>query len=369
MEELRVSYRLAVAPSEAPARAEALAREQSVEVPRAVLRDPIATERTLARVESVESLSETSALARITFPVAASALDPGQLLNLLFGNASLQSDVECLDAEFPASLLDALGGPRFGITGLRERLGVTGRALTCTAAKPMGLAPAALAELVHAFALAGLDVIKDDHGLADHDFCPFEARVEACLAAASRAADETGRLALYVPNLMGTPERIWRQLDFAQQRGARAVMVSPLLVGLPTFWELCQRRASLPVLAHPAFSGLRGMALPLLQGSLLRAYGADAVIFVGWAGRFGTSREVCAELVSRLRDGWGDLRPALPVPGGGIEVANAAEQVAFYGRDCLLLCGGDLQLDPGSPLARARAFVQAVAEASAGESD
>ena len=368
MEILRVSYRLAVPPGEAPARAEALAREQSVEVPRAVLRDPVATQRTLGRVESVEPLSETSALARIVFPLAATAQDPAQLLNVLFGNASLQGDVECLDAELPPSLLDALGGPRFGISGVRERLGVAGRALTCTAAKPMGLSAEALAELVHAFARAGLDVIKDDHGLANHEFCPFEARVEACLAAASRAADETGRRALYVPNLIGSPERLWRQLDFAQERGAQAVMVSPLLVGLPTFWELCQRRVSVPVLAHPAFSGVRGMALPLLQGSLLRAYGADAVIFVGWAGRFGTPREVCTELASRLRDGWGDLQPALPVPGGGIEVANAAAQVAFYGRDCMLLCGGDLQLDAGPPAARARAFVEAVAEASAGES-
>ena len=367
MDVLRVSYRLAVSPSDAPARADALAREQSVEVPRAVLRDPSVSERTLGRVESVEPLSETSALARIVFPLDATARDPAQLLNLLFGNASLQSDVECVDADFPEPLLEALRGPRFGVAGFREILGVEGRALTCTAAKPMGLSPTALAELVHAFALAGLDVIKDDHGLADHAFCPFEARVEACLLAASRAADETGRLALYVPNLIGTPERVWRQLDFAQESGARAVMVSPLLLGLPTFWELCQRRTSLPVLAHPSFSGLRGLAAPLLLGSLLRAYGADAVIFVGWAGRFGTSREQCAELASRLRVGWGGVQPALPVPGGGIALANAAEQVAFYGRDCMLLCGGDLQLDEGPPSARARAFVRAVAEASLAE--
>lgn len=364
MDVLRVSYRLAVSPSEAPARAEALAREQSVEVPRAVLRDASVAERTLGRVESVEPLSETSALAHIAFPLTATARDPAQLLNLLFGNASLQADVDCVDAEFPESLLEALQGPRFGVAGLREILGVEARALTCTAAKPMGLSPESLAELVHAFALAGLDVVKDDHGLADHDFCPFEARVEACLDAASRAADETGRLALYVPNLIGTPERVWRQLDFAQRRGARAVMVSPLLLGLPTFWELCHRRASLPVLAHPSFSGLRGLGAPLLHGSLLRAYGADAVIFVGWAGRFGTPREACAELASRLRTCWGGLRRALPVPGGGIALENAAEQVAFYGADCMLLCGGDLQLDSGPPTRRARAFVQAVAEAS-----
>ena len=364
MDLMRVSYRLAVGPGESQARAERLALEQSVEAPRRVVRDRQVEERALGRVEAVTQLSETSALARIAFPLAATACDPAQLLNLLFGNGSLQPDVECVDAEFPEALQQALGGPRFGIAGLRERLGVADRALTCTAAKPMGLAPDALAELVHSFALAGLDVVKDDHGLADHDFCPFEARVTACLQAVTRAADASGRRCLYVPNLIGTPERIWRQLDFAQERGARAVMVSPMLIGLPTFWELCGQRASVPVFAHPSFAGVRRLGAELLHGTLLRLYGADAVIFVGWAGRFGTSREVCADLSARLRGDWGALRPALPVPGGGIEVENAADQVAFYGRDCMLLCGGDLQLDAESPGRRARAFVAAVAEAS-----
>ena len=70
----------------------------------------------------------------------------------------------------------------------------------------MGLGPAELAELCRTFARAGLDIVKDDHGLADHPFCPFEARVEKCLRAAEDAARDTGRLTLYVPNLIGTPD-------------------------------------------------------------------------------------------------------------------------------------------------------------------
>jgi len=132
--------------------------------------------------------------------LAATACDLAQLLNVLFGNTSLHPDVECADAVFPRSLIEALHGPRFGIEGLRKAVGVYERALTCTAAKPMGLAPQALAELVRQFARAGIDVVKDDHGLAEHAFCPFEARVDACLAAADAVADETGRRqALYEP--------------------------------------------------------------------------------------------------------------------------------------------------------------------------
>jgi ribulose-bisphosphate carboxylase large chain len=265
----------------------------------------------------------------------------------------------------PPTLLAALEGPRFGIEGLRKAVDVHDRALTCTAVKPLGLRPAALADLLRDFGRGGIDVVKDDQGLADHDFCPFDERVRACLAAAERVADETGRRPLYVPNLIGTPDALFRQLELAQQLGARAVMASPLLIGLPVFWELCHRHASVPVLAHPSFASAQGCAPEVLFGTLLRCYGADAVIFVGYAGRFRVPRETCRALAGNLRGPLGDLLPALPVPGGGVELDNAAELVAFYGRDAMLLSGGSLQLEEGRVFERSRAFAETVREASA----
>jgi ribulose-bisphosphate carboxylase large chain len=361
MERLIVTYRLEVAPDAAEARAESVAREQTVEVPRAVVRDPFIENEVMGRVDAVEVVDERVALARIAYPVAATALDPAQLLNVVFGNTSLHPDAMCVDVEFPASVLSALAGPRFGLEGIRKQTGVFGRALTCTAAKPMGHGPEALGGLVHAFGRAGIDVVKDDHGLADHAFCRFEPRVRACLAAADRAADETGHRPLYVPNLIGTPDVVFRQLELAESCGARAVMASPMLIGLPVFWELCHRRASVPVLAHPAFGGAQRFAADLLFGSLLRLYGADAVIFVGYAGRFSTPREVCHSLAERLRRPWGGLAPALPTPGGGVELDNARELLDFYGPDTMLLSGGSLQLEEGRTEARARAFAEVVA--------
>src|SRR6185312_10092814 len=96
----------------------------------------------------------------------------------------------------PDAAFDWLPGPRAGIAGLRALTGVPGRPLLATALKPIGLRPAQLAALCGTFVRAGIDLVKDDHGLADHPFCPFEARVEACLRAAEDAARETGRRAL-----------------------------------------------------------------------------------------------------------------------------------------------------------------------------
>ena len=120
-----------------------------------------------------------------------------------------------------------------------------------------------------------------------------------------------------------------------------------MLIGLPAFWELCQLRAGVPVLAHPAFGGALRIAPEALFGQLFRLFGADAVIFVSFGSRFAASREPCRRLAANLRESWPGVMPSLPVPAGGIEAENAAEVVAFYGRDSMLLVGGSLQAGPG----------------------
>jgi ribulose-bisphosphate carboxylase large chain len=365
MDLMRVTYRLDVDPADAPARAESIALEQTVEVPRSVVRDAFIEQSILGRVESVAPSGDGAMLATIAFPSASTALDPAQLLNVLFGMTSLHPDATCVGVEFPESILAALQGPRFGIEGLRKATGAYERALTCTAVKPLGQSPEALADLLRSFARAGIDVVKDDQGLADHPFCPFEDRVRACLAAADEVAAETGHRTLYVPNLIGTPESVFRQLELAESAGARAVMASPMLIGLPVFWELCRRRASVPVLAHPSFGGAQRFAPAALFGSLYRLYGADAVIFVGYAGRFRTPRGACRDLVDALVAPWSGLAPSLPVVGGGVGLDDIAELLQFYGRDAMLLVGGSLQVEEGALLDRSRAFVRAVHEASA----
>jgi ribulose-bisphosphate carboxylase large chain len=119
-----------------------------------------------------------------------------------------------------------------------------------------------------------------------------------------------------------------------------------------------------PVLAHPAFGGAQRIAPEALFGRLLRLFGADAVIFVSFGSRFAASREPCRKLAANLREPWEPIRPALPVPAGGIAAENAAEVVAFYGRDSMLLVGGSLQAGPDSVAERSRAFVATVERAA-----
>jgi ribulose-bisphosphate carboxylase large chain len=360
---MRVTYRLDVDSGEAEARAEELALEQTVEVPRVVVRDPFVAEQIMGRVEALTPDPEGGQRATISYPAIATAHDPAQLMNVVFGNSSLHPDVECVDVELPTSLLQALRGPRFGIDGLRKVAGAHGRPMTCTTLKPMGLSPGAFADLFRVFARTGVDFIKDDHGLAEHAFCPFEERVRACVAAELEVFEETGHRTVYVPNLIGTPKTILQQLDVAEACGARAVMVSPMLIGLPFFWELCQERSSVPVVAHPAFGGVQRIRAEVLFGRILRAYGADAVIFVNSGSRFSPPEAQCRRLAEHLTAPWEGIQPALPVPGGGIAVENAGSIARQYGVDSMLLIGGNLQIEADRTAERCRAFVEAVAAA------
>ena len=317
-------------------------------------------DRVLPELLEIEETEAGSSLVRVAYPAVTSALDASQLLNVLFGNSSLLPGLSLVDVDFPDEMLVAFGGPRRGVAGLREATGRDEGALTCTALKPMGLRPDELARLAALFARAGIDVIKDDHGLADHPFCPWEERVRACQEAVAATNAREGTRALYAPNLCGAPTEVTRQAALASGLGARAAMVEPMLAGVGTLHALaCSSDESL-LLAHPALGGACAIAPELLLGRLFRLFGADAVIYPHHGGRFAYSEQRCRALARRLRETWGPLRPAMPVPAGGMSVERVDELLAFYGDDVMLLLGGSLYLAGDELEARARDFVEKV---------
>ncbi len=343
-------------PGEEAARADTLRLEQSIELPRAAIRPEIESDGLLPSIHAIERLSEERIRVSLGFPLDLIGDCPAQFLNLLFGNSSLLEDVVLETIRLPDALDELFPGPRFGIAGWRALTNRSRGALAATALKTVGLGPEECAALCATFARAGLDLIKDDHGLANQACCPFAPRLRACLSAVSAVADETGHEALYVPNLIGTPESIAHQLELCHELGVRAVMTTPFLCGLPFFHELVAR-AEMPVMAHPALGGLR-VAPRTLLGTLLRIFGADAVIFPHHGGRFAFSIEACHEIGEQLRHCNTTRRPALPVPAGGMDATRVGELVAFYGSDVMLLIGGSLYLAGDDLLEKSRAFVR-----------
>lgn len=359
MQGLEAIYQIESTPNQIEARAEALAIEQSIEMPPAAVRQPEVLHEVLAQVASIQKAEKGYYRVILRFASQTTAFETAGLLNVLFGNCALQEDVELVDLNLPTELLSAFAGPRFGIAGLRQLTEVYDRPLTCTALKPQGLSPTELAELARTFALGGIDIVKDDHGLTNQPYAPFAERVPVIQKAITEANVQTGGHTLYAPMLTGSPKNLLERLRTAKQAGVQVVLVAPMLIGLPAFAELVED-LEMAVLAHPAFAGHR-IAPPLMLGKLFRLLGADATIFPNYGGRFAYSTETCMSLAQAARVPWGHLRPTLPVPAGGMTVERVEEMVSFYGPDSMLLIGGNLLMAGDRLLERTQAFAQKVA--------
>jgi ribulose-bisphosphate carboxylase large chain len=317
--------------------------------------DPWVLEHVVGRVEEITQEGDLSYRVVIGLSAITVGDNPAQLLSMLFGNVSLQGDVDLVDVVLPPSTLDGFRGPNHGIAGLRQLTAVPKRPLTCSALKPQGAPTAALAELCRQLAGAGIDLVKDDHGLADQSTSPFDERVKAC----QHAIESSGTGALYAPSVVGTPRQVAQRLQVATDEGVRVVLMAPMVYGLPAFGELTQDHPDIAFLAHPAFAGTGRIAPALLFGKLFRMYGADSVIYPNYGGRFAYTPTECTAIASGARCSWHGFRPALPVPAGGMSVARVGEIVDFYGPDVMLLISGDLLASPN--IARqAQRFVQAV---------
>lgn len=342
---LRVRYRLELRRREgARARAEALAREQTVELDAALVPAALRS-RIPGRVRVLES-GPRAARVEIAFDPALVAGDLPQLLNLLFGNVSMQSGVRVEAIAWPDELLATLPGPRQGIAGLRRLAGVPARPLLCAALKPLGLAPRDLAALAGRLARGGVDLVKDDHSLAGQPCAPFAERLARCQEAVARANAATGGATLYLPNLTGPAATLLERAARARAAGCRAALVSPLLVGLDRVAEIAAA-SGLALLGHPSLSGgllgrRHGLAPELVWGDLFRLAGCDGVIYPNAGGRFRFGLAECLAVACRLRAPLGGHRPAFPVLGGGVDAGALGRWRRVYGEDTVLLLGGSL---------------------------
>lgn len=334
-------------PSIAATRANALRVEQTIEFPADLVPDDDIQHHVVGRIESIDEVGPERTRAVVSYAVETTGFELPQLLNVLWGNSSILPGIRLVDVVLPDSLLARFPGPRFGVAGLRELLDAPTRPLLATALKPMGLSPERLADAAYELACGGIDIIKDDHSLADQPFAPYIERIRACAAAVRRANDETGRRSIYLPSVNAPFDQLAGRTEAALEVGAGGLLVLPGITGLDHMRHLAAT-AGVPIMAHPAFLGSfsasphGGIDHGTIYGTLMRLAGADLSIYPNHGGRFSFTADECRSIAARLTAPLGDLAPALPAPGGGMTLTRVPEIVEFYGDDVALLIGGDL---------------------------
>ncbi len=331
---------------------EKMALEQTVELPGAAIRDDRILKDIAGKVISIheaESKGTERFIVKMAYPVSVSNYEIPQFLNLLYGNISFKPGVKVIDVDFAEGFLLSFKGPKFGIEGIRRLTGAFDRPLVATALKPMGTSAEGLAEICYRFALGGVDIIKDDHGLVDFPFCRFEERVTKCVQAVEQAQQKTGKRTVYFPNITDRFDRIIKNADFAVKANAGGLLISPFLTGLDCVRYLAESEGiDKPIMSHPSFTGIfytgadSGIAPDLVLGKLFRLIGIDSSVYPNYGGRFSFTKETCFSIARMLTGRFHNIRPSFPTPAGGMDLEDIPEIVQFYGKDIILLIGGSL---------------------------
>ena len=331
-----------------------------------------------AHIVEISSAEGDAVDAAIAFP-AANFEDGGfpMLLTTLLGNdPSTGIAATLVELTLPDSYVTRFPGPRLGIDGWRERLGVHGRPLLLNPMKPCtGLSPDATARIAADVARGGVDLVKDDEVLADASFSRIAERCRAVRRALDAVAAETGHRARYVVSITDRAKRVREHVHAAVENGADGVLVAVLTTGLDTLQEVAEMLdGRLPVMAHNAgldlFGGSGGrdglgVAPEVLVGRLARLAGADSVhVTTPWA-HLPTPEPLFRRIVERLRDGWSGLAPSFPVVGGGMVAAQLPDVIRLVGPDCILSVGGAINGHPAGATVGAREMMAALVEAVA----
>lgn len=365
-----VDYRVTGTEAEARTKAALICNDQTVEAPDKIIPAGIVREQILGRIERFVG-GAGCALVTVSYPAELLGRDCAQLLGVLFGISSLRPGIRAERLDVPDAAGYAWPGPRFGRSGLRDLAGVPVRPLVCGVLKPLGLSPAALADLAYQFAVGGLDLVKDDQGLADQPFCPFEERVARCAESVAKANRETGRRCLYFAHVSGRWETLKQRALFAKRAGAGGLLLCPGLTGFDALRDLAMDDAvALPILSHPSLLGSftvhadNGMAPSLVFGQLPRLAGADASLYPTYHAGFPITREDCRAIAKTCGESWGNLKPIFPTAAGRMGFERVLEMCEFYGQDLLFILGSSIQQHRSGLVKACRLFMDEVSRSA-----
>ncbi len=316
----------------------------------------------------VAGAEETVFVLRVAFPMANFANSFTILMTALVGNdVSTALQTKLIDIELFGNASRSFHSPKKGIDDLRQLTGVYGRPVVLNMIKPCtGFTPEEGAKLFYASACGGIDLIKDDELLGSPSYNQVEARVRAYLKASESAFEQTGKKAVYMPNISGSPQKMRDNAKAAVQAGAKACLVNFVFGGLDALAEICEEFGdSLFIMAHYAGVGVMnwargGIANPVFLGILPRLAGAHAVMTM-----FPNRQDASAMLdfyqtVQAQNLPMNGIRPLVTTVGGGITPINQEALQKELGSDVIIGIGGAVQGHPMGTTAGAKTAMEAV---------
>ncbi|UCE37957.1 MAG: ribulose-bisphosphate carboxylase large subunit [Thermoplasmata archaeon] len=353
-------------------------------------------EKLRAKVFRIEKVSENSGFVWLAYPL--DHFDTKNILQILAsirGNVYGLSELEALkflDITFPRKLQRTFSGPRYGLEGVRNRLGtnVSRRPHMGTIVKPkVGLAPKEWADVAYQAFIGGVDFVKDDENLVDQEFCPWEERVHAVLEVIDRVKDETGRTVIYSPNITDRYSRMLERMDKLKEIGWDVAMLDVYMIGYAALMEMVEELHKNGFIIHAHRAGhtaeTRGKfgCEYSVFAKIWRLIGVDqlhtgtgvgkmegAPLTINLYGKICRDKNIPEALhLLSLGFDWDDtINPLMPVASGGLDAGKVDALVEIYGKDVVIQAGGGIHGHPDGTVAGARSLRCAVEGVMEGKS-
>ena len=290
------------------------------------------------------------------------------MLSSVIGNISSMPNLKLVDLEFPPSFLKQFKGPKFGIPGLRELLGIPERPLINNMIKPCtGVLPEDGAKLFYEAAAGGTDWVKDDELIGGSPaFSPLEDRVRAYMDAARRADAEKGETTLYTANITDEVSRLKDNAHRAIEAGANALLVNVFAVGYSGLRMLAEDpEINVPIGAHTCFGGAQtvapnqGISTEVAQ-KLIRLCGADLSLNVAPSAKFNALNEKFVRVWHIGYSPMGHIKQTFSHAGGGVTPGMVPYLMQQLGNDLVIGVGAGIHGHPSGPRAGSQAMRQSV---------
>jgi len=305
---------------------------------------------------------------QVAFPEVNIGEQIPMLLTTVVGNISMGGEIKVVDIRFPKKYVDGFQGPKFGVDGIREILGVQKRPLLNNMIKPCtGYTCEVGAELFRRAAAGGCDIVKDDELIADASFNSLLERVKCYMEIEKQVYEETGEHTLYTVNVTDNIPKVFENARRAVELGANAIMINYLAVGFPVMQALAEDKGiNVPILAHMDVAGAlymspyHGLSSHLVLGKLPRLAGADVVVIPAPYGKAPVIDYKFKNAARNLSFPLYNLKPTFPMASGGITPSMVPQVVAALGNDIVIGSGGGIHAHPQGPIAGGKAFRQAI---------
>lgn len=315
---------------------------------------------------------EEKEIAKIAYPqVLFEKNNIPQIMSSIAGNIfgmKVLKKLRILDIDFPNPVAKSHGGPRFGIKGVRKKLGVKERPLVGSIIKPkLGLKTKQHAKAAYQAWVGGLDIIKDDENLSNQKFNPFKKRVKQTLKMRDKAEKETGEKKVYMANITAEADEMIRRAEFIKKHGGRYMMVDVVTVGFSALEKLQKANKDLGLITHAhramhaAMTRSKDFGISMLSlAKIYRIIGADQLHSGTVIGKMEGGKEEVLSIVDSLREKRHGMKKTFPVASGGLHPGLVPKLIKMMGKDLIIQAGGGVHGHPDGSRAGGAAMRQAV---------